>query len=97
MKKVSVVLLLCGFAMASAPEFGPYSWIEATGGKIDVGYYGAPCIADWNNDGLKDLVLGQFTNGKIRFYANSNTNILPIFTSYTFIQSDGTDIILPAG
>ncbi len=96
-KAVSVVILLFGFVMAAAPVFGPYSWIEATGGRIDVGYYGAPCIVDWNGDGLKDLVLGQFASGKIRFYANSDSNDSPVFTSYSFIQSNGTDITLPYG
>ncbi|MCD4847314.1 MAG: hypothetical protein K8R76_03900 [Candidatus Aegiribacteria sp.] len=96
-KVILAVILLSGFAMAGAPIFGSYSWIEATGGRIDVGYYGAPCIVDWNGDGLKDLVLGQFASGKIRFYANSGSNDSPIFTGYSFIQSDGADITLPYG
>ena len=96
-KTVSAVILLSGFVMASAPIFGPYSWIDDNGGRIDVGYYGAPCIVDWNADGLKDLVLGQFTSGKIRFYANSGSNDSPYFTTYSFIKSDGVDITLPYG
>ncbi len=96
-KAVSAVILMCGFAIASAPQFGPYSWIEADGGRIDVGWYGAPCVVDWDGDDLKDLVLGQFTSGKIRFYANSGSNDSPVFTTYSFIQSDGTDISVPSG
>ena len=96
-KAVSAVILLSAFAMASAPIFGPYSWIEATGGRIDVGYYGSPCIVDWDGDGLKDLVMGQFTNGKIRFYANSGSNDSPVFTDFSYIQSDGSDITLSYG
>ncbi len=96
-KAVSAAILLSGFVMAGAPIFGPYSWIEATGGRIDVGYYGAPCIVDWNGDGLKDLVLGQFSYGKIRFYANSGSNSAPVFTGYSYIKSDGVDITMPYG
>lgn len=96
-KSVSAVILLAGFVMASTPIFGPYSWIDATGGRIDVGYYGAPCIVDWNEDGLKDLVLGQFASGKIRFYPNSGSNDSPVFTGYSFIKSDGVDITLSYG
>ncbi|MCK4505921.1 MAG: T9SS type A sorting domain-containing protein [Candidatus Aegiribacteria sp.] len=33
-KAVSAVIILCGFVMASAPAFGHYSWIDATGGRI---------------------------------------------------------------
>lgn len=96
-KVVSAVILLSGFVMAGAPIFGSYSWIEATGGRIDVGYYGAPCIVDWDGDGLKDLVLGQFSSGKIRFYVNSGSNDSPAFTAYSYIQSSGVDITLPYG
>lgn len=96
-KAVLALILLFGFVMATAPAFGPYSWIEANGGKIDVGYYGSPCIVDWDGDGLKDLVMGQFTSGKIRFYANSGSNDSPVFTGFSYIQSDGADITLPYG
>ena len=96
-KAVSAVILMCGFAMATAPQFGSFSWIEANGSRIDVGWFGAPCVKDWDGDGLKDLVLGQFTSGKILFYANSDSNDSPVFTTSSFIQSDGTDISVPSG
>ncbi len=96
-KVVLAAILLSGFVMAGAPMFGPYSCIVATGGRIDAGSYGAPCIADWDGDGLKDLVLGKYTDGKIMFYANSGSNSAPVFTTYSYIQSDGVDITLPYG
>jgi hypothetical protein len=91
------VLLLCGLGMAAAPAFEPFTWVYSSGAMIDVGYYGAPCVVDWDGDGLKDLVLGEFTNGSIRFYHNSDSNDSPVFTGYTYIQSGGADITLPYG
>lgn len=91
------VLVLCGLAAAAAPAFAPYTWMYASGVKIDVGYYGAPFVVDWDGDGLKDLVLGEFSYGKIRFYPNSDSNDSPVLTSFTYIQSSGADITLPYG
>jgi len=90
-------LLICGTAMAVSPVFEPFTWMYASGTLIDVGYYGAPCVVDWDADGLKDLVLGEFSYGKIRFYHNSDSNDSPVLTGFTYIQSDGVDITLPYG
>ncbi|MCK5063873.1 MAG: hypothetical protein KAQ97_01250 [Candidatus Fermentibacteraceae bacterium] len=96
-KAILLVILLSCIVMATAPQFGPFSWIEDNGGRIDVGNFGAPCIVDWDGDGLKDLVLGEFILGRIRFYANSNSNDSPVFTNFSYVQSDGVDIVLPYG
>ena len=37
-------------------------------------------MVDWDLDGLKDLILGQFSYGYIYFYKNVGTNSAPIFT-----------------
>ena len=97
MRKAALTgLVLYGLIWAQ-PAFGPFSYIESSGSQIDVGYYGAPCMVDWNDDGLKDLVIGEFSNGKIRFYENVDLNDSPLFNGYTYIQSDGVDITLPYG
>jgi hypothetical protein len=54
-------------------------------------------MADWNIDGAKDLVLGQFDSGKIRLYLNQSSDTAPAFNGYTFFQSGGVDITLPYG
>lgn len=92
-----LVLVAVGLCLAQAPTYQSFLYMECAGTPIDVGYYGAPCIADWNGDGNKDMVLGIFTGGNIRFYANENTNDSPVFNSYTALKADGTTITLPSG
>lgn len=92
-----LTVLALGMCLAQAPSYDPYNYMYSNGSAIDVGYYGAPCIADWNGDGAKDMVLGIFTSGNIRFYANENTNDSPVFNSYQNLQADGVNITLPSG
>jgi len=64
---------------------------------IDVGNWSAPTTADWDNDGKKDLIVGQYSGGKVRLYINEGTDTSPVFpaTAHTFIKAHGTDISTP--
>jgi len=91
------VALLAPLALGATPFFVGPELVKDNGTPIDVGYYGAPTMADWNIDGAKDLVLGQFDSGKIRLYLNQGSDTAPAFNGYTFFQSGGVDITLPYG
>jgi len=84
-------------AAAEVPDFDTEYMLQCNGVNIDVGWFAAPCVVDWDLDGLNDLVLGQFTTGKIRFYKNVGTNDAPVFNAFSFIQADGVDISVPSG
>ena len=98
MRNVFLILIAgAAAALATAPTYGPEVMLWCGSSQVDVGYYGAPCVADWDGDGLKDLVLGVFSYGNIRFYGNENSNDSPVFNSWVNIQADGTAITLPYG
>jgi len=72
--------------------------ITAAGEPIDVeiGHL-VPCVCDWNGDGKKDLLVGQFTSGAIRLYLNQGTDTEPVFGEFSFLQAGGKQIRLDAG
>jgi len=68
--------------------------ITANGVEIVCDSNSAPVIVDWNEDGLLDMLLGQevHSTGSIRLYLNSGTPEEHQFTTYTWLQSGGTNI-----
>ena len=74
MRLVLLSTLLVGGALTigKAAEFRPPVRLEAGGAPVRVESpgYAAPCWADIDGDGRKDLLVGQFNEGKIRVYRN---------------------------
>ncbi len=68
---LSTLLLVSGAAI-SAAEFQKPVRLKADGVPVRVESpgYAAPCWADIDGDGRKDLLVGQFHQGKIRVYRN---------------------------
>ncbi len=101
MKRLIVLVLACVAAMptvfATIPRFVEPGLVENGGAAIDVGYYGAPMMFDWDLDGKKDMIVGQFTSGKIRFYPNVGEDSAPVFNGYSYLRASGTEITLPSG
>lgn len=98
MKVTLIILVLAvGLSLAAAPNYDPFYLLQEGTTNIDCGYYGAPCVTDWNNDGMKDLVFGIFTSGNIWYFQNENTNADPVFSSHSVLQADGVNITLPYG
>lgn len=98
--KTLVVLAVAGLAplvFAAIPRFADPVLVEDNGVPIDVGYYAAPMMFDWNQDGRKDMVVGQFGSGMIRFYPNVGEDSAPAFAGYEFLYASGGQIILPSG
>ena len=69
---LSTLLTLSGVAIANAAEFQPPVRLKADGAAVRVESPGwaAPCWADIDGDGKKDLLVGQFNKGKIRVFKN---------------------------
>lgn len=90
-------VLLATAAFAQIPRFAEPVLLTDNGTTIDVGYYGAPQMFDWDLDGRKDLVLGQFTSGYIRFYSNVGEDSAPAFSGFEYLSASGSIITLPSG
>jgi hypothetical protein len=69
---LSALLLGGGLAIGSAAEFQPPVRLKAGNVlvRVESPGYAAPCWADIDGDGAKDLLVGQFAEGKIRVYKN---------------------------
>jgi hypothetical protein len=59
-------------------NFAPGVMVQAAGKDLDVGGRAYPCVVDWNEDGRKDLVMGN-GSGEIFLYLNEGANEQPIF------------------
>ena len=95
---VFTVAVLVFSAFAATPDYQTPFQIYASGSPIELSLgHANPLVTDWNGDGLKDLIVGQYTGGKIRYYQNDGTNDSPVFGSFAYMQADGNDISLTSG
>lgn len=68
----------------------------ASGEPIDVDTgHSAPYFADFDGDGLKDLLVGQFGGGRLRIYLNKGKPGEPRFGDFFYFQAAGADGTVP--
>ena len=92
---VATVLGLALAALAEPIQLQPQTNLLASGVTLNPGSYTIPCVADWNGDGLPDLIVGYQPAWKVAVYTNSGTLAQPVFTTLFNIQADGADIVMP--
>jgi hypothetical protein len=56
-----------------------------------------PYISDWNNDGKKDMVMGQFMSGAITLFENIGTDEAPVLGEGKPLLAGDKPIKLDAG
>jgi len=92
---IAAVALWCAVASADLQEGVK---LQADGKDIDVkiGHL-VPTVVDFNGDGNKDLIVGQFSRGQIRLYLNGGTDKAPVFKDVIFLEAGAKPISLAAG
>jgi hypothetical protein len=77
----------------------PEELVQSGGINIGVPGYSVPSFAYWNDDNLKDLIVGEggggFVEGKVRVYLNTGSETAPQFTGYFYAQSESSDLVEP--
>lgn len=89
-----VLGLLCGAAVCPAAEFEPPVRLMAGKAAIRVESpgYACPAWADVDGDGKKELIVGQFRQGKMRVYKHLGGMK---FAEGTWLQVDGKAAEVP--
>ena len=62
---------------------------------VDIGH-AAPFFADFDGDGLPDLLVGQFAGGKLRIFRNEGSATEPRFVRSAWFQCAGSLGTVPA-
>ena len=77
-----------------AAEFAPPVRMKAGDAAVRVESpgYAAPCWADVDGDGQKDLLVGQFSKGKIQVFKNLGGGKL---AAGTWLQAEGAPAQIP--
>ena len=57
----------------------------------------SPFFSDFDGDGLRDLIVGQVADGKMRIYRNIGTLEAPVFNNFEYLQAAGFDATVPIG
>jgi len=97
MKYSGILLIIPVLVYAAVPSFRAPVKIQAGGTDLVVALMADPFMVDWDGDGVKDLLVGQYTHGKVSFYKNTGTNELPVFTFSYFLKADGSEISVSFG
>lgn len=92
------VLLFAHSPVLAGDGLAPPVLVEARGGPIDVdGGHAAPFPYDLDGDGLLDLLVGQFQDGKLRVYRNVGARGAPRFEDFEFFRAGGVEASVPYG
>src|SRR5215510_11899396 len=72
--------------------------VEAAGKPIDTAVgHAAPFVGDFDGDGVRDLLVGQFGEGILWIYRNVGTNALPRLTAGAKFKDGNKDGRVPTG
>jgi hypothetical protein len=73
--------------------------VQVAGKPLDVENVGHahPFLGDFDGDGVKDLLVGEFKDGKLRIYKNVGTNSEPRFDNHVWFLDGKPEGRVPTG
>jgi len=84
--------------LAADDLFQPPVRIEADGKPIDVEVgHAAPLLADFDGDGIRDLLVGQFGRGRLWIFKNIGSNTAPRFGPGKLFKDGKPEGSVPSG
>jgi hypothetical protein len=87
-----------GRTAESAGDFEPPVRLKAGDQYIDVDIgHAAPYMYDFTGNGLRDLLVGQFGQGRLRVYRNVGTRDEPSFENFEYFKAGHEYGTVPAG
>ena len=99
MYKLLIGMIVAGFASGLCAQ-GFDAPVRLTDGEtpisVDVGH-AAPYYYDMDGDGVRDLLVGQFGEGKLRIYKNHGTDKAPKFKGFEWLMAGGDIARVPTG
>ncbi len=89
-------LLFPVIVIAQPRQFQPGTNLYAGVAPLKLEAYAIPCVADWNGDGRKDLIVGYRNADKIAIFYNTGSDAAPAFNTWSNLQAGGVDIVHPS-
>ena len=94
---LSAALIFPVALRADTPRLETGVFIQDGSAPLEVSYFSSPAVVDWDNDGNRDLLVGQYTSGHISLFLNKGSNVNPRFDGSTLIMSNGVPITMTYG
>src|SRR5216117_2581987 len=97
-----VISTFMAFALLGADgqsrELAPLVRLFAAGKPIDTAVgHAAPFVGDFDGDGVRDLLVGQFGSGILWIYRNEGTHAAPKLAAGVKFKDGSKDGCVPAG
>ena len=95
-QSVAVVCFTALVVTTACSKFERPFALTAGGEVIETGQgHASPFIADFNGDGSRDLLVGQFEGGRLRVYRNMGTDAESRFEDFEYVRAGNTFASVP--